>query len=128
MPGYSGPGQAALIRQGTQSYLFLNDTVFVGESSVAYQIERNPGIFYPWGMSFDIAFSGAPGAFEIDVQTSDIDQDSHYVTIASITTGALNAGNVGRIELPNFWARFTRVKVVSFANYATVTVTVLLTR
>ena len=128
MPPYASPGQATLIAQGAQSYLFQNESVYVGESSVACMISRIPGIFYPWGMSFDIAFSGAPGAFEIDVQTADIDQDSHYVTIASLTTGTINAGNVGRIELPSFWARFTRVKVVALANYATVTMTVLLTR
>ncbi len=128
MPQYSGPGQATLIHQGDQKYLFSNETVFVGESSVAYLIDRNPGIFYPWGMSFDIAFSGAPGTCEIDVQTADIDQDSHYVSIANLQTAALNSGYVGRIELPSFYARYTRVKVVSFANYATVTLTVLLTR
>jgi hypothetical protein len=128
MAQYSGPGTATLIRQGEQKYLFLNDTVFVGESSLAYMIERNPGIFYPWGMSFDMAFSGAPGTFEIDIQTADIDQDSHYVTLNSLTTGSLNTSNVGRVELPNFWAKYVRVKVVSFANYATVNLTVLLTR
>jgi|SRR5208282_6572057 len=128
MPGYPGAGQSLVIGQGLQVYLFQNESVIVGESSVGCLLSRIPGIFYPWGMSFDIAFSGDPGTFEIDVQTADIDQDSHYVTISSITTGALNAGNVGRIELPSFWARFTRVKVVSFANYATVTLTVLLTR
>jgi hypothetical protein len=75
-----------------------------------------------------MAFSGAPGTFEIDIQTADIDQDSHYVTLNSLTTGSLNTSNVGRVELPNFWAKYVRVKVVSFANYATVNLTVLLTR
>jgi hypothetical protein len=102
--------------------------VAVGESSIAFQLERVPNVVYPWGMSFDIAFSGAPGTFGIDIQTADIDQDSHYVTLNSLTTGGLNSSNVGRVELPNFWAKYTRVKVVSFANYATVTLSVLLTR
>jgi hypothetical protein len=128
MPGYPGAGQATKVDQGLQVYLFQNEYVVVGESSIGCLLSRIPGIFYPWGISFDVAFSAAPGTFEIDVQTADIDQDSHYVTIASLTTGALNSGNVGRVELPNFWARFTRVRVVSFANYATVTLTVLLTR
>lgn len=128
MPGYSGSGQAAVIGQGLQVHLFDHDTVSVSESSIACLISRLQGSFYPWGVSYEIAFSGAPGTFEIDVQTADTDADAYYVTIASITTGALNAGNVGRIELPNFWARYTRVKVVSFANAATVNLTVLLTR
>jgi hypothetical protein len=128
MGAYPGNGLAKLIGSNRQKYLFENDNVVVGESSVAYQIERIPGMSYPWGMSFDIAFSGAPGTFEIDIQTADIDQDSHYVTLNSLTTGSLNTSNVGRVELPNFWAKYVRVKVVSFANYETVNLKVLLTR
>jgi hypothetical protein len=128
MPAYTGPAQATLLRDNRQMYLFQNETVVVGESSVAVQLDRVSGTFYPWGVSFHISFSGAPGAFEIDVQTSDVDQDSDYVTINALTTGGLNASNVGRVELPNFWAKYVRVKVVSFANFATVNLSVLVTR
>ena len=128
MPGYGSSGQAPLLGEGLQLYLFQSETVSVGESSIGVQLARRPGIFYPWGVSFQIAFSGAPGAFQIDIQTADIDQDSNYVTINALTTGVLNASNVGRVELPNFWAKFVRVKVVGFANFATVTLSVLVTR
>jgi hypothetical protein len=127
MPAYPGNGLAKLINANQQKYLFESETVAVGESSVAYQLERLPNVVYPWGMSFEFSFSGAPGTFQVDIQTADIDQDSHYVTINSLT-GGLNTSNVGRIELPSFWAKYVRVNVVSFANAATVKLSVLLTR
>jgi hypothetical protein len=127
MPKYTNNARAALIRENQQAWLFQTENVVVGEASIGFQLERVPRSFYPWGMSFDIAFSGAPGTFQIDIQTADIDQDSHYVTINSVTSG-LNASNVGRLELPSFWAKYVRANVVSFANYATVTLSILLTR
>ena len=68
-----------------------------------------------------------PGAFEIDVQTSDIDQDTQFCTINALSGAAsLNANFVGRIELPSFFAKYIRVFVKSLTN--AVYVTVLATR
>jgi hypothetical protein len=128
MPAYTGSAQANLLRENRQVYLFNNEAVIVGESSVAVQLERMPHSFYPWGVSFEVSFSGAPGAAQIDVQTSDSDNINNYVSIASLLTAGLSTTNVGRIELPSFWAKFIRVKVVAFANFATVNLSVLVTR
>jgi hypothetical protein len=125
MPGYAGTAQAALIRDNRQKYLWNNETVAVGEASIAFQIERVNRTFYPWGISLEIFFSGNPGAFEVDFQDADIDQDSHYVTVDAITVG-LNASYVTRIELPSFYAKYVRVKLVTLTN--PVNVSVLLTR
>jgi hypothetical protein len=125
MPGYAGTARAQLLYENRQAFLFQNETVANGTASIAYQLRRERGAFYPWGMSLEFAFGANPGAFEVDVQTSDTDDNAHYVTLATLTSG-LNASYVGRIELPSFWAKFVRVQVVTLTN--AVAITVLLTR
>ena len=96
-----------------------------GTASIAYQLRRERGAFYPWGMSLELSFSANPGTFEIDIETADTDDNAHYVTINTLT-GGLNTFYVGRLELPSFWAKYVRAQVVSITN--TVAVTILLTR
>lgn len=125
-PGvYPGSSKAWLLRENQQAYLFQNQAITAGQSSIAVQLERIRTASYPWGVSFAIWFAANPGAFQVDVQTADLDQDSQFVTIASLT-GGLNASNVGRVELPSFWAKFARVKLVSIGN--AVNSSVLVTR
>lgn len=125
MPGYAGAGQAKLLRTNQQVFLFNNETVAAGTSSIAVELERISRSFYPWGVSLEISFSGAPGGFEVDVQTADTDSDTHYVSETTTVT-AVNANNVGRIELTQFWARFLRVNIKTLGS--AVATTVLLTR
>jgi hypothetical protein len=114
-------------------FLFHGETGVAGRASIALQLERINRSFYPWGVSFHIAFTDVngvpsdPGAFEIDFQTSDIDQDTQFCTINAISGDAnLNASFVGRLELPNFWAKYVRAFVKTLTN--AVYVTVLATR
>jgi hypothetical protein len=125
MPAYTGPAQAQLLYENRQAFLFQNETVAAGTASIAYQLRRERGAFYPWGISLELSFSGDPGTFEVDIQTADVDTDSHFVTINTIT-GGLNTSYVGRLELPSFWAKYVRAQVVALTN--TVAVTILLTR
>jgi hypothetical protein len=133
MSGYAGTGQAKLLRNNQQAYLFQKDTNIVGKASVAFEIERVNRSYYPWGVSFQIYFTDVngvpsdPGTFEVDIQTSDIDQDTQYCTISSWTGGtSLNAFFAGRIELPNFYAKYIRAFVNSITN--SVNTTILITR
>ena len=125
MPGYAGTSSAQLLYENRQAYLFQNETVAAGVASIAYQLRRERGAFYPWGISLEIFFSGDPGSLEVDLQDADIDEDSHYVTVDTITAG-LNASYVTRIELPSFYTKYVRVKLVTLTN--SVTTSVLLTR
>jgi hypothetical protein len=125
MPGYPGADQAQLLYENRQAFLFQNETVAAGTASIAYQLRRERGAFYPWGMSLELSFSANPGTFEIDIETADTDDNAHYVTINTLT-GGLNTFYVGRLELPSFWAKYVRAQVVSITN--TVAVTILLTR
>ena len=123
MPVYPGGGQATLLYENRKAFLFNKEPIVAGQASVAVQLRRTRGDSYPFGASFEISFDGAPGAFQVDIQTSDTDTPNTWVTINSVA-GGLNASNVGRVELPNFWATFTRVKVISLANAVNTTVLV----
>ena len=123
MPGYGGTGRAQLIRQNQQAFLFQRETNVTGHASVAVQLERVNRSYYPWGVSFQVSFTDVngnpanPGTFEVDIQTSDIDQDAQYCTINSWAgAGSLNANFVGRIELPNFYAKYIRAFVTTLSN------------
>lgn len=132
MPGgYAGTGQATLLRENQQIFLFQQQQVAVGAASMAVQLERVSRSYYPWGASFQVAFTDVngnpanPGAFEIDIQTSDIDQDNQYCTIQALNS-SLSANFVTRLELPSFYAKYVRAVVKALAN--SVYVTVLATR
>lgn len=126
MPGFAGDGQARLMYENQQAWLLQAETVASGTASIAYQLRRERGAYYPFGVSFQVGFSATPGAFQVDIQTSDIDADAEYCTINSLTTGGLSATFRGRIELPSFWARYIRAKVVTVTNV--VATSVLVTR
>lgn len=121
-PGiYPGSGQASLLRPGQYCYVLQNSNISAGQSSIALQLERvKTGFFYPIGFSVEVSFASAPGAFEIDVQTADTDQDGFYVKNTALT-GGLNTNNVGRIEMVSYWALFMRLNVVSLTNAVAVT-------
>jgi hypothetical protein len=120
MPGYAGSGQATLLFQNQQVALLQQATGIVGRPSIAVQLERNRSLA-PTGVSLQVYFTDAnghpasPGAFEIDVQTSDLDEDIQYVT-AEAFTGPLNAGFAGNVDLSGFYARYVRVFVRTLAS------------
>jgi len=127
MPGYPGGGQARLLRTNQQIFLFNNETVAAARASIAVQLDRISHSSYPFGASFQVKFSGDPGAFEVDIQTSDTDNDADYCTINLLNSSSqLNSNFVGRVELPNFWAKFVRGYVRTLTN--AVTTTLLVTR
>jgi hypothetical protein len=127
MPGYRGAGQAALLRYNQQRFLFQQESGLTGRASIAVQLERVRGSHYPWGASFQLYFTDAsgkpadPGAFEVDIQTSDTDADAQFCTISAVT-GPLNASYAARLELPNFFAKFIRAYVKTLTNAVYVSV------
>jgi hypothetical protein len=134
-PGvYPGGGQASLLRANEQQYLFRQQLVTAGQSSIAIQLERIRGEYYPFAVSFQVWFTDVnqnpitPGAFEIDAQTSDVDADVQYATVNGLSgIASLNSNFAGRIELVSSWAKFTRVNVKTWPNVG-VFVNVLATR
>lgn len=133
MPGFMGNGQATLLRENKQAWMFQVETNVAGRPSVAFQLERLNRTAYPWGVSFQLYFTdstgltpSSPGVFEVDIQTSDIDQDAQYCTINAISgLTSLNSSFAGRLELPNFYAKYVRavVKTLTNAVYTSLLVT-----
>ena len=123
MPAYPGPNQAKLMRENTQVQLWQNDTVpagvLNGSLSMAVQLERVRSAHYPWGFSVEVAFSGAPGVFEVDIMGADTDNANYYVTLRTIA--AVNAGNVGRVDILDTWVKYVALYMRTLPNAVTVT-------
>lgn len=121
MPGYPGNNLATLLYENRQAFLFRNEAVSAGERSVAFQLRRTRGNFYPWGASFAVSFSAAPGAFTFNIEVADADEDADYVSVAQLSdTGS------PRFDMMTIFPRFVRASVGSVAN--AVNATVMVTR
>ena len=121
MSGYAGNGRAQLLRNNQQGFLFQNENATAGEISLAFQLERINRSSYPWGVGFDVQFSGAPGAFEIDIVGAQDDvgnpNPGQYVTLGTIT--AVNSSNCGRWDMPsNMWPKFVAAILKTLTNSA----------
>jgi len=117
MPVY---GSAPSGQTGLGALVWSAETPAVGTASVPVVMGRTPN--FPNCLGVEIAFAAAPGAFQIDLETADTDQDKYYVVKGSIGTGTpLNAQFVGRIEITNIVAKFARLRMVSRTNAVAVT-------
>lgn len=68
-------------------------------------------------------FSGAPGAFNVQIQEADTDADAFYITPANAayTVTAVNSQNVFRVDLSPTGGKFMRVLLSSRTNAVTFT-------
>lgn len=119
MPAYPGNDQAKLLRNNQQGFLWNQEPAPVGALSVAFELERINRSFYPWGVAFDVQFSGAPGAFEIDILGAQDDvgypNPGQYVVLGTITSA--NGSNCGRWDMPsNMWPKFVAAVIKSLAG------------
>jgi hypothetical protein len=74
------------------------------------------------GISFKGFFSAAPGAFEIDVQASDVDADAQYQTLPNGNITTVDSTNQTFLyEDPNANHKFYRALMRSRANAVNVT-------
>jgi hypothetical protein len=75
--------------------------------------------------SVDGKFSGAPGAFEVDVQVAAVDSDTNYQTISGGNITTVDATNFTfHIDCPTVITRFMRLLVRTRTNSVTLTATV----
>ncbi len=123
MPNYTNSGQAKLLRDNTQGILWAGETVPASTLSIGFLLERINRSFYPWGLSFEVQFSGAPGAFEIDLMAANTDAAGNYIQIGSITT--VNSSNVGRWDMPsNIWPKYVAGYIKTLTNAVNTTLIV----
>jgi hypothetical protein len=120
MPGFKGTGQATLLRENQQVYLWQAETVVAGSLSIAFELARITGAFYPWGMSFELVFSAAPGTFEIDIMGANNDLAANYVSLGTIST--VNANDVGRWDMSsNLWPKYVAAFMKTLTNIGALT-------
>jgi hypothetical protein len=127
MPPYIGNGAAGFLRNNNLVYLWQNETVSVGGLSQSFVLERINRSFYPWGLSFEVSFSGAPGTFEIDLlganQDIGLPIPGNYNYLGAITQ--VNSQNVGRWDMPSqMWPRYVAGYVKTLTNAVKMTLTV----
>jgi hypothetical protein len=74
-------------------------------------------------VSLEIRFSGAPGAFNIQIQEADTDADAFYVTPSNgaYTITAVSANNIARVDLSPTGGKFLRVLLSSRTNAVSLT-------
>ena len=123
---YPGQGQATLLTTNKQGIFWQNERIAAGSKSIAFQLERPRGSFYPFAAAFEVKFSGDPGSFEIDIQGAETDDDAHYVNLGtSAKVSSVNASYVGRYDMVAYYPRFVRLYIASLANdvYTTAIVT-----
>lgn len=93
-------------------------------ASVAFSLPSVPSrAGSPFGV--DGKFSGAPGAFEVDVQVAAVDSDTNYQTISNgniTTVDAVN--NTFHLDAPTIVAKYVRLLMRSRTNSVSITATV----
>jgi len=92
------------------------ETPVAGQASIAVNLDAREGGPAP-GVFIEGQFSGAPGAFEVDIQESDTDIDADYIlpTNATYKITAV-VGNVFRADIIPTGGRFMRAVLVSRTN------------
>ncbi len=95
------------------------EAVAVGEASAAACIDTGGVRTGPPSVGVELQFSGAPGAFEVDVQEADTDADAFYVTPTNATyqiTAVNAATQIARADLSPTGGKFIRLYVKALAN------------
>ena len=137
VPAYPSPANLPRgLMQGDSIFLFglqsaadksipISDMNVAGESpappqaSIAAQMSPVAGMNGPQpAYSIEIQFSGAPGAFNIQVQEADTDADAKYITPsnAAYTVTVVTANNVARADLTTGAGKFVRVLLSARTN------------
>lgn len=144
MPNYPGAGAATVpvasnaspiaLSKGDSQYLFgilaagatqlpVNESNVAGESPAPPQasiaVHLMPQDSGPPPMvTIEGRFSGAPGAFNVQIQEADTDADAFYITPsnAAYTVTAVTATNIFRVDLSPTGGKFLRVLLSARAN------------
>ena len=123
MPAYGGnSGAIGTLVAGVPQTVWSNEAVPASggnaQISVAVALHRSPN--FPNVFSVEIKFAADPGAFAVELQTADTNEDAYYVVKATLNAG-LNAAFAGRIEATNIIAKFARLRMATKTNAVNVT-------
>jgi hypothetical protein len=128
MPIYSSVVPSPSVARGNPNTVWNAETPAPGSggASASQQlgmVARSGAAGTPF--SVDGKFSGAPGAFEVDVQVAATDADANYQTVANgnITT-ADPTNNTFHFDALNVNARFVRLLMRTRTNSVSITATI----
>jgi len=102
---------------------------YPGSLSTALLLERLDYASYPWGASFEVVFSGDPGAFEIDIVGANIDAPQNYIELGTISavSSYVTGYFTGRWDMAsNMWVKYVAAYMKARAN--AVKATLMVTR
>lgn len=119
MPVYGASPQS--LEAGRPALVWNDENVTVGAdtgASLAIGLPRHENL--PNCFSVEILFGADPGAFAVDLQVADTNEEKYFVTKATLNA-SLNGTFVGRIEATNVVAKFARLRMVSLTNAVKVT-------
>lgn len=124
MPAYSNAVPPSAIWPGDTAQVWNAEQPAPGSGGAAASQRVALGVKEggPGGLSVTGFFSAAPGAFEIDVQVSDVDADSQYQTAANGNITTVDATNqTFHFDGATVLATFVRLLMRSRTNGVNVT-------
>ena len=119
MPAY-GSATPITLEAGRAATVWSAETLSLPSAakSLAVALRRHANM--PNCFSVEILFAATPGAFSVELQTSDTNDDTCFVTKTTLSSG-LNSSFVGRIEVTNAVAKFARLNMATRTNAVAVT-------
>ena len=124
MPAYSNALPPSAIWPGDFAQVWNAEQLAPGSggASASQRVAVGTKEGGPAGFAVTGFFSGAPGAFEIDVQVSDVDADAQYQTLNIGPITAVDAINqTFNLQAPGYSANFVRLLMRSRTNAVNVT-------
>jgi hypothetical protein len=108
----------------------IDDTNVVSETLLAGVASGSVALVLPRGgappmVTLDLAFSGAPGAFELDIQEADVNCDADFIlpSNSAYAVIAVNASSQrARVDLSPTGGKFLRVYLKTLTNAVNVKV------
>lgn len=144
MPNYGGPANSTSVgptygsgsnpagpirlAPGDSVFLFNAEQPAVPQASVEVFLPQPNSPGAAQSVSMEVFFSGAPGAFSLQLQEADTNTDAFFITPANVTytITAVTANQTARADLSPTGGKFLRALLNSRAN--AVNCTVKLTR
>lgn len=108
MPAYQIIGSIPAVYPGDSVVCINAERPAAGTAHQQVALSQNPN-GDAIKVSVEVLFTGVPGAFEINLETSDTDVDANYVPQAAVLNG-VDAANAARAEFPNIVAKFARLR------------------
>jgi hypothetical protein len=126
MPAYNTLGSAPSINPNNHRMAFLVEQPATGELSQQFQIPGMEPSTVP-ALSVEVSFAAAPGAFSFTVMEADTDIQGNYIEVGTDAITAVNANNVGRVDIYPFVGHYIAIQCTT-ANANAVNATVKISR